>query len=363
MNAPYAALGIALAVGIVLTAAARKIAPLAGLVDRPGSEPHKGHAATVPYGGGPAVLLATAGAVAFALLIEGGLAARPHSNPASEADWTRLSWLGAGTLAMALVGLWDDHRPISAYWKLAVQALTATLVVVVGDIRITMFIPAAPLIPAKAVTVALSIVWLLLVTNAINLLDNHDGLAGGVVAIAALFLGVLCLSNGEEAAGTVLLALAGASLGFLLFNFPPATIYLGDSGSLAAGFLLGGLCIIPAFYYSEAVERALPVAVLAPVFILAVPLFDTLRVLGLRLASHRPLLLADRQHFSHRLSELGFNPREIAGIHYLLALLTGGGAVLLPRVGWQGAFFLLAQLFGTLTLVAILERGGGGASR
>ena len=353
MKAPYLALGLAFLLGVPLTAAARTLAPRLGLVDHPGSEPHKKHRQPVPYGGGPALLLAATLATVAALAWERSLILRPHSNPVSEADWWHIGWLAAGAFLLTATGLWDDMRPLSPRTKLIAETAVITAVVLAGDVRVTLFIP------VPAVGAVITVLWLLLVTNAVNLLDNHDGLAGGVAAIAAVFVGILCLNNGEEAAAVVLFALAGGLLAFLAFNFPPASIYLGDAGSLPVGFLLAGMCVLPAFYRAQDGE-ALPVAVLAPVFVLAVPLFDTLRVMALRAAAGKPLFQSDRRHFSHRLAGLGFRPREVAGIHYLLALLTGGSAVLLPRVEWQGACLLLAQLVGTLTLVVILERGPGG---
>lgn len=348
----FAAASVAFVLGVPLTLLARRLAPALGYLDCPGAEAHKDHERAVPYGGGFAVLLAAACGMCAALLSERSLLAQPHSNPLSEAGWPRLGWLAIGAGLMCLLGVYDDFRPLRPPSKLAVQALIATLVVMAGGVRVTLFIPFKP------VGIIATVLWLLLTTNTVNLLDNHDGLAAGVTAIAGIFLCSLCYSNGEEAAALLLLALAGGLLAFLVFNFPPASVFLGDAGSLPAGFMLGGVCVVAAFYHGRT-GGELPVAVLAPAFVLAVPLFDTLRVFGLRIAAGKPLLAADKRHFSHRLRGLGYSARTVAGMHYLLALLTGGSAMLLRQVDWHGALLLFAQLLGTLILVLVLERGAG----
>jgi UDP-GlcNAc:undecaprenyl-phosphate GlcNAc-1-phosphate transferase len=335
------ALPVALAAGAALSYAASVISRKSGFLDRPGTEAHKQQKAPVPYGGGLAVILA----------IVAGLLAVGWVIPEDTAH-KRYVAVFAGAAVLLLVGMWDDIRRIRPVPKVLLELAVFIPVIVLGDVRITLFVP------SYTFSIVVTLFWMMAVTNAFNLIDNHDGLAAGVGAIGAFFLALVCVMTGDTTAAVVLAAMAGGMLGFLLLNFPPAKIYLGDAGTLPLGFLLASMGIIPSFYHSGILGTHL--AVLAPVFVLAVPLFDTTRVMLVRVLAGVNPFTADRRHFSHRLADLGLSPKAVAGVHYLFAGVAAAPAVVLVEVGLTGALVLLAQLFGTLLLILIVERASSG---
>jgi len=311
-----------------------------GFLDTPGSEPHKAQKEPVPLGGGIAVVLGVAA----------GLAIAGWRPPAALLNHYVVVLIGA--CALFLVGLWDDIKAIKPLMKVLLEIAVFLPVIIVGDVRITLFVP------SYAFSIAITLLWMTAVTNAFNLIDNFDGLSSGVGAIGTFFLGLVCVMAGDTTAAAALGAMSGALTGFLLLNFPPARIYMGDSGTLPMGFLMACLSILPSFY-----RQGIPgthLAVLAPVFVFAVPLFDTSRVILVRLIAGQNPFKADNRHFSHRLKELGLAPKAVVGVHYLLAVIAAAPAVLLLEVGWMGAIVLLGVLFGTLFLILIIERAASG---
>jgi len=263
----------------------------------------------------------------------------------------------AGATLLAVVGLIDDFRNLSWKPRLAVQLLVA-VGLVVGGVRGTLFLP-SPIV-AAVVTVA----WILVLINAFNFLDNMDGLSPGIALIAAsMFAFVLLVGTPRPhwlVAG-VLLVLAGALAGFLCHNWPPAKIFLGDAGSYFIGCLLATLTVIGTFYENDPNTAANTAAIgrhviLAPLFILAIPLYDFTSVMLIRLRRGQSPFQPDKNHFSHRLVELGLSkPHAVLTIH-LATLMTGLGGVLLYQVAdWSGAMLIIALIACVLALIAILE--------
>lgn len=312
-----------------------------GFLDRPGTEPHKQQGGAVALGGGIAVLLA----------VMAGLAAGGWRLPPGETG-TRYLVVAMGAFALFVAGMIDDIRKLSPAAKVAIEAAVFLLVIIAGDVQITLFVP------NYAFSVVVTFMWMAMLTNAFNLIDNHDGLAGGVGAIGTFFLGLVCVMTGDTAAAAALMALSGAMTGFVLVNFPPAHIYMGDAGTLPVGFLMASMSILPSFYRAGIPGTHL--AVLAPVFVFAVLLFDTSRVMLVRAMAGANPFKADNRHFSHRLRNLGLSPTKVCCVHYLFAAVAAAPAVVLMEVGWLGAMVLLAQLFGTLVLILIIERAAGG---
>lgn len=240
---------------------------------------------------------------------------------------------GAGAVAVAAVGLLDDVYRLSAVSKLIVQFALASLPVSFG-----FSIPR--LHPVLSVVV--SMIWIVGITNAMNLLDNMDGLSAGVGAVAASVLAVNALGWGNPLLAGWAAALAGACLGFLLYNFHPASIFMGDSGSLFLGYSLGVLSLIDL--------KARPVASMAslavPVFALLVPIFDTTLVTVARLLAGRSPAQGGRDHTSHRLVSLGITERKAVLILWLLAAVSGGVSLAFQR--------LPATLLALVTFLAVL---------
>ena len=343
----------------------RRAALHLGLVDQPG--PRKVHRDPTPLGGGLAVY---AGVVLP--LVFGGLCLVGYDSPA-EAEGRGVNWapelllthwaglraraidlaklLAAGTV-MLLLGLADDRRAIDWRLRLAVQFAVAGFVVWGCGWRLTFFFD------APAVTEIVTLLWVVWLVNSFNMLDNMDMLSGGAATIAAAILATVLLiapeseSNGPQlfVAGFLLL-LVGALAGFLLHNRPPAKMFLGDGGAYFVGFCLAAATILATFAGGEAPRHA----ILAPACVLAIPLYDTLSVVAIRLSSGRSPFAADKSHFSHRLVDLGLSKPQAVAVVHLACLTCGLGALLLHQVNLFGAAIVLFMVAGVLALLAILE--------
>jgi UDP-GlcNAc:undecaprenyl-phosphate GlcNAc-1-phosphate transferase len=294
-----------------------------GLVDDPGHR--KIHSAPVPLAGGWAVL----GALALTLLagvigVKLGWVSVAGSSDAQELLRYGVSKRGgqlavilAGAFGMALLGTIDDKYELRPSLKFGGQFLIAACVAFAG-VRITLFVPS--LLFSFAVTV----LWILTVTNALNFLDNMNGLCAGVGIIAAWACGWSAAVQGQYLVASLAFIACGALLGFLPYNFPKASAFLGDAGSHLVGYLLAVLAILPHFY-----TRARPNswATLSPLVILAVPLLDMAWVVLLRWRIGQPFYVGDTNHISHRLVRRGFSKTNAVAIIWLLS--AGAAAIAL----------------------------------
>jgi UDP-GlcNAc:undecaprenyl-phosphate GlcNAc-1-phosphate transferase len=250
-----------------------------------------------------------------------------------------------GAAIAFLVGLLDDvlGNRFKVGFKLGGQVLAAG-VLVAGGIR-------TDFLYYDALNVALTLVWVVGITNAFNLLDNMDGLSAGVAFVASLVLLVNAWILGEFFISLVLVALMGSLLGFLVYNFHPASIFLGDCGSLFIGFTLASLTLLQR-YVSHASSTLFPV--LMPVLVLALPILDTATVTFIRLREGRPIYVGDRRHLSHRLVSLGMRPPLAVCTIYLIALGIGLGAVGLPHADLVHALLILVQALSVVAVVLVL---------
>lgn len=361
-------------------------------LDRPAQGSHKAHERGVPVTGGIGLFAAP-----FALVITGliviaivpaeqwraGVAPlATHAAGLLSQTPTILAIL-AGAFILHVVGLIDDRRPISAGIKLYIQLFVAAVLSIAFDMRVLQFLDGyGP--GGIAASAIISILWMVTIINAINFLDNMDGLSGGVSAIiAGLYLAATLLS-GQWFVAALSAVLLGALLAFLVFNFPPAKLFMGDGGSLVIGLLLaiisvrttyyvsGETMIAPGDSQSEAARAGTTgggitgggntggagwYGVLMPLVIMAVPLYDITSVTLIRLWQGKSPFEADQQHFSHRLVKKGLSKRAAVIVIWLCTLATGLGGVMLGRVaGWQAAL-IAAQAVAVLALLAMLERG------
>jgi len=224
----------------------------------------------------------------------------------------------AGAAAFGIIGLVDDVRDAGP-WKLAIEAVVVTAIVCIGGFQVNLPWPVAGHV--------LAILWILGVANAINCLDCTDGVAPGTAVIGGLALAALALVLGRMGVAVAAVAMAGAALGFLRHNFPPARIFLGDAGSLMLGFLLGGLG-------AALVLPDVSAEWLAPLLILSIPVCDFLfvHVLRYQRGVRNPLRIVTstgRDHLPHRLLDAGLSSREVAGRVYRLSALVGASAIAL----------------------------------
>jgi UDP-GlcNAc:undecaprenyl-phosphate GlcNAc-1-phosphate transferase len=257
-------------------------------------------------------------------------------------------------LAMAsiimIMGLCDDVKNLDWRLRLSIQVGCAGVLAAAG-VRVTLFGPFAHPFLGGLVTV----LWIVALTNAFNMLDNMDGLAASVGLLAALLFCGAQVAVGSLFAPAVLLVVVGALAGFLVHNRPPARLFMGDAGSNFLGFLLGALTVVGTFTRDERGGEYSPYGVLAPLLVMAVPLYDMTSVVLIRLREGRSPFMGDRRHFSHRLVARGLTP-PLAVLTIDLVTLAGGlGALLLHRLGGVGAAVVLLQTGCLLGVVAILE--------
>ena len=250
---------------------------------------------------------------------------------------------------MFVLGLVDDRVRLKPYAKLVGQIVFSTAFTVFGT-RLHW-------LEFTVLDQALTIFWLVGIANAVNLLDNLDGLAGGVAAIAAFYLVYLCHAAGQAPAAALAAAFAGAVVAFLFFNFNPASIFMGDCGSLFLGFFLGGLTLVSNQVEASAGLRRNILAVLAvPVLLLLIPIVDTTLVTITRKFHGRPVSQGGRDHTSHRLVALGLSERKAALVLWALAAASGAFAVFVSQLDWPVAILLL-PVFGIVVLFFLVHLG------
>ena len=371
LGAMVTAAAVSWAVGFAL----RRWGPRLGLLDRPGHR--KIHARPMPTSGGLAIWLGivlpfAVATLLAALLVGKGASGTPIPQTLRDAATALLPadaiqhlpgirfqsgrlWtiLGIGTVMM-LLGLADDLWKLDWRLRLAVEFAAAILTVASG-FRMTMFLEIPWL------TFVVSVFWIVVMINAFNMLDNMDGLSAGIAAIAAVILAVVMLLTPKTSGGEPQLFVAGfffvmvgASIGFLWHNRPPARLFMGDCGSYWLGYLLAVMSMTATFAGSNLPRHA----VLAPFCALAVPLYDFTTVVLIRLRAGRSPFVGDKNHFSHRLVELGMTPPQAVLTIYLATAACGLGALLLHQVDTFGAGVILLLVFCMLGLIAILEATG-----
>lgn len=298
---------------LVFTPAAIFLAPRIGAVDVP-NDNRRMHDKPMPRFGGLAIFVGTMSAIAVFLA------------PGN----TRMIGILVGGAMIYVLGLVDDLKGIPAKAKFVGQIAVACVVFAFG-IRINFitgffsFEANYTFFPALTAFI-LTILWIVGITNTINLIDGLDGLAAGVAAIASLSIAYAAfISAGPETAVLSMLALAGGALGFLPYNFHPAKIFMGDSGSLFLGFMLAVLSV------EGATKSATVVATIAPVLVLGVPIFDTAFAILRRMVNRRPIMEADKGHLHHRIMAAGFGQRRAVLMLYGISGTMGVAAVLLTR--------------------------------
>ena len=328
------------------------LAPLLGFIDHPAKR--KFHDKPIPLMGGAAIFLS------FYITIFLNLAfvkIWPQLLPEQIRTFLpginlRLPWLLAvlaGGLVIAGIGLADDKYGLQPKWKLLGQFIVAFGIAAAG-IRIKFFIP------SELLSFCITIIWILVITNAFNLLDNMDGVSAGVALISSIILLIVAVMLNEYFIAAVLAVFTGSIIGFLYYNFPPATIFMGDCGSMFIGFVLSVITILGTYYKSGDVPTVFPVVI--PLLVLTVPIFDTLSVLYIRIRKGLPAFQPDKNHFSHRLVNRGMNVRTAVSFVYLVTLCVGLPSVLLPYLPLKGVLVVFIQVIGIVAIIAMLEYSG-----
>ncbi len=349
---------VSFALALLLTPIFRKLSFRTGIVDQPDRE-RKIHNEAMPLLGGVAVFTVFAFNVVFNYVVVLPLAARidlplidmPDVRAYIEGAFSvgpKLLVLLAGGALMVALGLYDDTKELRAGPKLLGQ-LTIAFLVALFHMRITVFIHNV------AINYALTVLWIVTVVNAMNWLDNMDGLCAGVGMVCAGMFAFIAAIREQYFVCLLAVALTGALLGFLPYNFKPARIFLGDAGSHFVGYMLAVLPIIGTFYTPHA-PTWLPV--LIPLLVLAVPLFDLVMVVAIRLVHGNPIYMGDINHISHRLVRLGLPQSWAVALIYLITLTLGLGASVLLWSDTTAALIVIVQAVCILAIVTLLEQLG-----
>jgi len=334
------------ALSAILTALVRPLALKLGLVSLPRADRY--NRSVIPMGGGIAIFGTMLAGIISAMVGFGIVAGRMGLSPADfAARQDELLAMTACASALFILGLWDDKKRLGPLPKLIVQCLVAIAAATLADVRVEFFIE------NRLATSLLSALWIVLMMNVFNFLDNMDGACAGIAAIVSSILLVAAVLSGQVLVGGLALMFIGVLLGFLVFNFPPARIFMGDAGSLVVGFFIAVLSLRTTYYHQAGSGRWYPV--LMPLIALAVPLYDFVSVTTLRLRQGKSPFVGDTQHFSHRLRRRGLTDTQTALTLYLATLGTGLGATFLYQVSSVGAILVFAQTFMILAIVAILE--------
>jgi UDP-GlcNAc:undecaprenyl-phosphate GlcNAc-1-phosphate transferase len=339
----------------LLTAVVRKLALRAGFLAHPAEDRY--HQSAVPLGGGIAIFVTFAAAILAAIASVKFLAVPGHLNWLGESvtihtegfltKINQLIILLLCTSALFVLGLLDDKKHLGPSTKLLVQFAVAFAAAVFADIRVELFIE------NRLVTSALSAFWIVLIINLFNFLDNMDGASAGIAAIASAILFTAAAAGGQVFVGGLALLVIGTLAGFLVFNFPPAKIFMGDAGSLIVGFIVATLTLRTTYYHEA--ESGRWYAVFMPLVCMAVPLYDFLSVSLLRIKQGKSPFVGDTQHFSHRLKRHGLTDAQTVLTLYLATLATGLGATFLYQVNLAGASLIFLQTILILAIIAILE--------
>ena len=310
---------------VLATPAIRRAALGLGMVDRPAER--KLHSKPVPLLGGVAIY----GAVI------GSLVLFPDSK-----ELVQLTGIVLGASWISFWGLWDDRFGLPPIVKLLAQVVAGVILIAVG-VQVSLPVP-------DWVNIALTLLWVVGITNAFNLLDNMDGLSSGVAAVAAAWIMLMAAMNGQFLVGGLAAAVLGACLGFLIHNFNPAVIFMGDSGSLFLGFLMAVLGIKLRFP-----ANVNWVTWMVPILVLCVPVFDTTLVFISRLRRRKnPFTTPGKDHVSHRLTRIGWTRREVVLLLYLAGCALGGIATFVSLAAPLGAYFIIAAVI-VLALGAIVR--------
>ncbi len=286
---------VTLLTSLVLVPIVKKIATHVGAMDQPNAR--KIHKIPMPRLGGLAIYLA----FLFGYILYGEVS-------------TQMLSILIGSFLLVLVGFIDDINPVKARYKLIVQIIAATIVVVYGDLSFTeISILGNKIYFSKIVGSLLSIIFIVAITNAINLIDGLDGLAAGISSIYFLTIAIIAFILNRIGGLDVIISLImlGATLGFLIHNFPPAKIFMGDSGSLFLGFMISVIALLG---YKVTTFTSL----IVPILILAIPIFDTIFAILRRLLKGQNIGVADKEHFHHQLLKMRYSPTKSILIIYAI---------------------------------------------
>jgi UDP-GlcNAc:undecaprenyl-phosphate GlcNAc-1-phosphate transferase len=347
------ALLAALIISAVLTAVVKKLAIKTGFVAHPQQD--RFHKGIIPLGGGIAIF-ATMALFCIAAIVcvklypswtsgETGFYIQDFAGKIQE-----LIIVVICSAVLFGLGLWDDIKNLGPRTKLIVQFAAAFVAAYFADIRVELFIE------SRIITSIMSAFWIVLIINVFNFLDNMDGASAGIALIVSIILFFTAALSGQIFVAGFALIFAGTLAGFLVFNFFPASIFMGDAGSLVVGFFIALITLRTTYYQSTTNGKWY--VVLMPLVIMALPLYDFISVTVLRISQGKSPFVGDTQHFSHRLKKRGLTEVQTVLTLYLATLATGLGAIILKIVNSTYGLLVFVQTVLVLAIIAILESTG-----
>jgi UDP-GlcNAc:undecaprenyl-phosphate GlcNAc-1-phosphate transferase len=352
-------------VALAATPVIARLARAIGLVDKPGVR--KVHVSAVPRVGGVVIMLAMLATTLPVLLANSDLAEEMARPPAQAGDeqaigttpiseytpaqmQTHVLLLLAASVFIGLVGLVDDVRSLPAIYKLTGQ-IVAAAALCWADIRIERIVLSAEVtIEFGVLSWPITILWIVGITNAVNLIDGLDGLAAGISAITCGVIAVFSLITGQVVMTVLMLGLLGSLTGFLVFNFNPAKIFLGDSGSMFLGFLLAAASVL------SATKTYAVVALAMPLLALGLPIFDTLFSMMRRALNRRSLMSPDRGHIHHRLIDMGLEHRQAVIVMYAVTAAAAGLGLLM--IFTRNIGIVLVLVVALIPIIAVFRMVG-----
>lgn len=333
-----AAFAVAAVLSYFFTPPVKNFAHKVGAIDVP-KDARRMHKKPIPRLGG----LAIYGGFLCSILIFGQL------------DETMLCVLLGAAIIVAL-GIFDDVLALGAKLKFVVQIVAAAIPVCIGDLQIGLFtnlnpLSDTPFVHLGILAVPVTIIWIVGITNAVNLIDGLDGLAVGVSSIAAITMLAVALLTGNMPIAITMAALAGACIGFMPYNLNPAKIFMGDTGSTFLGYMLATVSIMGLFKFYAVISFAVPF------LILGLPIFDTANAIIRRVAAGRSPMSPDRGHVHHKLIDMGFNQKQAVAILYAISATLGLTAVVLTSSGEVKAIVLLLAVLAAILVGACIIYG------
>ena len=315
---------IALGMALILTPVVIAFARRTGALDKP--DARKVHVRPIPRIGGIGIYAAFMVSILVQLVFV-------ELTP--EFMMSLIGLMVGGTIIVA-IGIIDDYCDLPAKVKLLGQILAAMVLVVGFDVRIDFITdPLGDFIYLELFAIPATIFWIVGLTNTVNLIDGLDGLAAGVSSIAAITIFLVAMEEGIPFVAMVTAALAGAAVGFLYYNFNPARIFMGDTGSMFLGFMLAGISVV------GAVKSAATIALIVPILALGLPILDTTFAIVRRMRNHRPIFKPDKGHLHHRLLAHGFTQKQAVLLMYVVSALFGLCALALTAVSMQAAILII----------------------
>lgn len=315
---------IALGVALIVTPGVIAFARRTGALDKP--DARKVHERPIPRIGGIGIYAAFIVSILVQLLF---VELTPEF-------MTSIIGLMVGGTIIVVIGIIDDYCDLPAKVKLLGQIIAAAVLVIVFDVRIDFITdPLGDFIYLEFFAIPATIFWIVGLTNTVNLIDGLDGLAAGVSSIAAVTIFLVAMEEGIPFVAMVTAALAGAAVGFLYYNFNPARIFMGDTGSMFLGFMLAGISVV------GAVKSAATIALIVPILALGLPILDTTFAIVRRARNHRPIFKPDKGHLHHRLLARGFTQKQAVLLMYVVSALFGLCALALTAVSTQAATLII----------------------